>query len=370
MYYFQALIFSVGIGLLTQRHGRLSAVRAVMILAWFLGVSLIYWRYGPIGQLSFYQNDQSFHWQLVTQAYGLNLNFSFRYLNYLRFPYTGPAYLLTQVGFDPTLSLKFVSLCCALANVALIEKFLARRGYNFSSPVFWLIAGPISTFFSLLALRETMMLLCVSQLFLGISQSGKALSLLVLVFLRPHLAAAIIVGQLWGWALSKTPRRWYLPATVVTAIVPMYLGIVGFSLGGYIINQLPLQLNEHFFLKSQMIQIFSVFTGLQFLTVASQTIEFATGSLLLIRLIFPEIVLVPLLFATSNFFFTPQITRLKLSVLATVMFFTSLSSETDFLSTRQSLPMMSIMGVVIILAFVRPHQLMGEPQETAQLTTV
>lgn len=370
MYYFQAFLFAVGVGFLSQRHGRLSAVRAVMILAWFLGVSLIYWKYGPIGQWSFYQNDQYFHWKIVAQGYGSDFNLTFDRLNFFRVPYTAPAYLLTQVGFDPTLSLKFVSLCCALANIALIEKFLARRCQNFSTLVFWSVAGPISTFFSVLALRETMMLFCVSQLFLGVSQSGKALSLLVLVVLRPHLAAAIVVGQLWGWAFSKTPRRWYLPAMLATAIVPIYLGTIGFSLGNYIIYRLPLQLYQDLFLKDQVIQIFSAFAGLQFFTVAYQTVEFTTRSLLLIRLIFPEIVLVPLVFATSCFFYTPQTTRLKLSVLATFVFFMSVSSGTEYLSVRQSLPMMSIMGVALVLAFARPHQSLGEPQKTTQLTTV
>ena len=370
MYYLQALLLSIAVGFITQRHGRLSGFKAIMILAWFVGVSLIFWRYGPIGQWSFYQNDQYFHWKIVAEGFGSDFNLTFDRLNFFRVPYTAPAYLLTQVGFDPTLSLKFVSLCCALANISLIERVLRNRAHNFSILAFWLIAGPVSTFFSVLALRETMMLLCVSQLFLGVSQSGKALSLLVLVILRPHLAAAIVIGQLWGWAFSRTSRRWYLPAVLATAVVPIYLGTIGFSLGNYVIYRLPLQLYQDLFLKDQVIQIFSAFAGLQFFTVAYQTVEFTTRSLLLIRLIFPEIVLVPLAFSASCFFLTPQTTRLKLSVLATFVFFMSVSSGTEYLSVRQSLPMMSIMGVAVILSFFPANERSQSQQDDTRLTSV
>ena len=324
-----------------------------MIASWFIGVSIIFWRFGAIGQWSFYQNDQYFHWKLVAQGYGQDFNLTFDRLNFVRIPFTAPAFLLSQVGFDPTLSLKFVSLCCALGNISLIERELRARDIRFTILTFWLVAGPISSFFSLLALRETMMLLCVTQLFIGKSQSGKAVSLLILVILRPHLAAAIVFGQFWGWIFSRLKRMWYLPSVLVTALLPIYLGTIGFSLGNYIIYRLPLQLYHELFLKAQIIQVFSAFAGLQFFTVAYQTVEFTTRSLILIRLIFPEIVLVPLLFTGSCFLFTPRTTRLKLSVLATFVFFTAVSSGTEYLSVRQSLPIMSVMGVAALLSFSR-----------------
>ena len=207
-------------------------------------------------------------------------------------------------------------------------------------------------------------------MFLGISQSGKALSLLALTILRPHLAAAIVFGQLWGWAFSRVSRRWYLPGVLATAVVPIYLGTIGFSLGNYIIYRLPLRLYQDLFLKDQILQIFSTFAGLQFFTVADRTVEFTTSSLLLIRLIFPEIVLVPLSFAASCFFLTPQTTKLKLGILATFVFFVSVSSGTEYLSVRQSLPMMSIMGVAVILSFFPANERSQSQQDDTRLTSV
>ena len=370
MYYLQALLLSIAVGFITQRNGRLSGFRALMILAWVIGVSLIYWKYGPIGQLSFYQNDQRFHWDLVVNRYGDDFNLTFNRLNFFRLPYTAPAYLLSKLGFDPALALKFISLCCAIANIALIEKVLARYVRGSSMVAFWLTAGPISIFFSMLALRETMMLLCVSLLFLGTTHSGKAISLVVLAILRPHLAAAVLVGMLWGWIFSRLPRHWYLPSLLATALGPIYLGTLAYSLGNFVLYRSPLQLYDAFFQKNQVIQIFSSFLGLQFLTVAYQTVEFSTQSLLLIRLLFSEIVLIPLLFSISCFIYTRHTTRFKLSILATFVFFVSVSSSTEFLSVRQSLPIMSIMGMAVILSFSPVSRIPQSKPDSTQLTTV
>lgn len=353
-YYIQAFLLTCIVYFSIIGCYQISKAIAVVPLVWFVGVSLIYWRYGPIGQWSFYQNDQYFHWKVVVDGIGNNFNLSFDRLNYFRFPYTAAAFLISKVGIDPTLALKLTSLVCAMATISLVEKALRQAKAKQSFLSVWLTASPILVFFSLLALRETMMALCVTQLFLGASQPRKMLSLLTLLILRPHLAAALVFGLAWGWAGSRLPNRWYLPAVLATAILPIYLGTMGFSLGNFIIYQLPLQLYQDLFLREQVVQIFSGFLGLQFLTVAHQTVEFTTRSLLLIRVVFPEIVLVPLFFTVSCFFYTPRTTRLKLSVLATFVFFMAVSSGTEYLSVRQSLPIMPIMGFAALLSFTRP----------------
>jgi len=335
---------------------RLSLPVLAIPLLWFVGVSFIYWRYGAIGQWSFYQNDQYFHWRVVNQLLTQEFDLTFDRLNFLRVPYTGPAYLLSVIGVDPTLALKYTSLVCVLSGVGMIDGVIQKARGGIPLGYIWIIGLPISIFFSLLALRETMMLLCVTHLFLGKSHYGKAVSLVALIILRPHLAAAIVFGLCWGWLFSQLKARWYLFSILLTAVLPIYLGTVGFSIGNYIIYQLPLRLYQDLFLQDQVIQIFSAFAGLQFLTVAYQTVEYTTRSLLLIRVLFPEIVLAPLAFSVSCFFLTPRTTRLKLSVLATFVFFMAVSSGTEYLSVRQSLPMMPIMGVAALLSFSKRFQ--------------
>lgn len=353
-YFIQAILLASSLYFVLLGQSKVSRTVATVPLVWLVGVSLIYWHYGPIGQWFFYQNDQYFHWKIVSEGFGSDFNLTFDRLNFYRFPYTAPAFLLSQIGIDPTLALKFTSLVCATSTISLLEKTLRDRGVRYSLVSFWLTASPILVFFSLLALRETMMALCVAHLFLGVSHPRKALSLLVLVILRPHLAAAVVIGLAWGWLGSRVPGRWYLPTALTTAILPIFLGTIGFSLGNYLIYNLPLRLYQDLLLKEQVVQVFSAFAGLQFFTVAYQTVEFTTRSLLLIRVIFPEIVLVPLFFTVSCFFCTPRTTRLKLSVLATFVFFMAVSSGTEYLSVRQSLPIMPIMGFAALLSFTRP----------------
>jgi hypothetical protein len=122
-------------------------------------------------------------------------------------------------------------------------------------------------------------------------------------------------------------------------------------MGNVLLNNIPFKVEESLFLKDQVIQIFSAFAGLQFLTVADQTVEFTTQSILFIRLIFPEIIIVPIAFTLSCFFITPHTSRLKLSVLSTFVFFMAVSSGTDYLSVRQTLPLMPVMGFVALLTF-------------------
>ena len=179
------------------------------------------------------------------------------------------------------------------------------------------------------------------------------------------MAAALVFGLAWGWAGSRLPSRWYLPTVLATALLPIYLGTIGFSVGNYIIYRLPLQLYQDLFLREQVIQVFSAFAGLQFFTVAYQTVEFTTRSLLLIRVIFPEIVLVPLFFTVSCFFYTPRTTRLKLSVLASFVFFMAVSSGTEYLSVRQTLPIMPIMGFAALLSFTRPKRAVETSQKNS-----
>ncbi len=364
-YYIQAILLACSTYFVLLGHAKVSRTVAAVPLIWLTGVSLIYWTYGPIGQWFFYQNDQYFHSKIVSEGFGPDFNLTFDRLNFYRFPYTAPSFLLSRIGIDPTLALKFTSLVCAISAIWLIETMLRKRGVRYSFISFWLTASPILVFFSVLALRETMMALCVTHLFLGKSHPRKAISLLVLVILRPHLAAALVVGFAWGWIGSRLPNRWYLPTVLATAVLPIFLGTIGFSLGNYIIYQLPLRLYQDLFLQEQVVQVFSAFIGLQFLTVAYQTVEFTTGSLLLIRVAFPEIVLVPLFFTVSCFIYTPRTTRLKLSVLASFVFFMAVSSGTEYLSVRQTLPIMPIMGFAALLSFTRPKRAVEPSQRNS-----
>jgi hypothetical protein len=353
-YYLQALFLGSFVVWLSSRSGKIDRFLASMVGIWVIGVCFIYFRYGAIAQLWFYQNDQIWHWKLVDAWIQLRPEFTLDGFNFLRVPYTVPALMLHIVGFNDILSLKFVSLVSAVLNYKIVRSYLEESGILIRPIHLYAFSGPFILFFSLLALRETTMLLFVSIVFFKKNPTGRVIALIALGILRPHLAVAIAFGFAWGWVMARAPRPWYFTTVAITALAPIWAGTLGFSLGNLIINKLPMQLYQDLFLKSQITQVFSSFVGLQFLTVAYQTVEYTTRSILLIRLVFPELVLVPLLFTSTLLIYKQELTQLKLTVLATFVFYVSVSTGTEYLSVRQTLPMFSILAVVIIQSYIKP----------------
>ena len=350
-FYAQAFLFTVFSVLFLQRKTKLNAVSIAMSIAWLVGVSTIYWRYGAIGQLTFYQNDQKFHWWVVHDLIRTDFEFTFNRLNFFRAPYTFPAYVLSRLGFDVVLSLKFVSHVCAIGTYTTAQRFIRKNGLRII-PIHLLLLGlPITTFFSVLALRETMMMLCVTQVLLGQSPKARVASMVTLVLLRPHLAVALVLGIVWGILFTRPRFKAPLLITLTTALVPIYLGTFGYSIGVSVLQGLPLRLYQDLFLRDQIVQVFSGFFGLQFLTVPPETVEFGVATLFLLRLMFPEIILAPMLFALSCLLRTFKLDKLSITVLATFSFYMGVSTGTDFLSTRQNLPLMPAMGAIAILFF-------------------
>ena len=362
-YYLQALFLGSFVVWLSSRSGKIDRFLASMVGIWVIGVCLIYFRYGAVAQLWFYQNDQIWHWKLVDTWIQLRPEYTLDGFNFLRVPYTVPALMLHLIGFDDVLSLKFVSLVSAVLNYKIVRSYLEESGISIRTIHIYAFSGPFILFFSLLALRETTMLLFVSIVFFRKNLPGRVIALIALGVLRPHLAVAIAFGFAWGWFMARAPRSWYLITVAITALVPIWIGTVGFSLGNLIINKLPMQLYQDFFLKSQITQVFSSFVGLQFLTVAYQTVEYTTQSILLIRLIFPEIVLVPLLFTSTLLIYKQELTQLKLTIFSAFVFFVAVSSGTEYLSVRQTLPFFPILAVVVIRTYAKES--VAKPDELA-----
>lgn len=346
----QALFLGVFAVCLFTKKQRVEPFILISVILWVIGTSLIYYMRGPVLQLWFYQNDQYFHWRLVTFFLPNEISWTLHGINFLRVPYIFPAYMIHLIGIDAVLALKFVSLTSLILNYKLVRGYLQRNLIDVSNFHIWLFSGPFIIFFSTLALRETTMLLGVSTVFLSRQIPVRVAGFFVLLILRPHLAAAILLGIAGGWLLEKVPQKIYYVTVVISIFVPIWIGMLGFSIGNYIWYKEPLQIYESVLNVEQLIQIFSAFMGLQFLTVAYQTIEYSKTSLFTLRVLFPEITLIPLFFASSLLFYRAELTRLKISILISFMFFISVSSATEYLSVRQSLPMMSVMAVSIILS--------------------
>lgn len=314
---------------------------------WVLGVSAIYFRYGPVGQLGFYSNDQEFHDFLVerVQSGGRPTDFQ-EFLN-RRYPFIGPAFLLTLAGFTNVIALKFIAFLCFLLNLVTLQNYFQRHSMVVRPLYVWLVTGPVVFFFSLLALRETMMLACVSYVFIGRNPSIRLLSLVVLVLLRPHMGVAVILGLAAAWLIARVPRQWYYTTVLAVLVGSIAGGAILFDIGSALLRNPPVGLDQ-LFGKQQTFQVFANFTGLQFLGADLIAIERSLLDLWLPRIAFPETIVVPVLFSIALFVPRRAIDTFKFSVLASIGFYLGITTKSDFSSFRQNLPFISVMAIVVI----------------------
>ena len=244
-YYLQAIILCSALLCFLSRRGKIDRLIVFVVTLWAVGVSLIYFRYGSIGQWSFYQNDQYWHWKIVAQLIPQGINFlSVDQLNLLRIPYTLPAYLISTVGFDITLSLKFVSLISLIFLYQITSDYVSAFFSPLKMRFTVALISPFLVFFSMLALRETTMALLLAVVFFRSNPTLRISSLFLVGILRPHLAVAILFGFLWGWLMNKAPRSWYFATVAASALVPIWVGAFGFTVGNFFLNNLPLQLYQ------------------------------------------------------------------------------------------------------------------------------
>ncbi|MFM8645488.1 MAG: hypothetical protein ACKODN_09830, partial [Actinomycetota bacterium] len=101
----------------------------------------------------------------------------------------------------------------------------------------------------------------------------------------------------------------------------------------------------------QAIRIASNFVGLQFLTVRGETVEFSIASLILLRLVLNETVVIPVAFTVVCLLFSQCLNdRARFTLLAFTIY-SSAVIATDFNSFRQNIPFMPLMGLVILTIF-------------------
>ncbi|MFM8867491.1 MAG: hypothetical protein ACKOFZ_04325 [Ilumatobacteraceae bacterium] len=357
MYYLEAILLGLlAVVLLLPWFPRRDVLAALSAL-WVIGISLIHWRYGTDGQLEFYSNDQQLHIYMMGKLEWGGRPTSVFDLIDRRYLYVGPAYLLTLAGFNAAIALKFVSFMCFLVNAVVVTRHLARTSVKVKPLYLWLATGPIVFFFSLLALRETMLLLALTTLLIGRNPSLRVLSLATIGLLRPHLAVALVMAVATVFVVQKIrPHLYYLRMSLVT-VGSVLLGVFLYSVAYSIDNNDDLTLARSLIDKEKAYLVLSNLVGLQFLNADFVAIERTLSDLLLPRIVFSETVIVPLLFTISLFIPKGSIDRLKMLIISTFGYYVGIIAGSDFTSFRQNLPFVSVMAVVIIQTFRREHSL-------------
>jgi hypothetical protein len=315
---------------------------------WLAATLVISWRYGIDGQVNFYSNDQRSYTDAVQSFSAVGIPMDLEVWLTRRITYTFPSLPLAAIGIHPTLALKTVSLLWYLALLQRLLSDSARTGRNSQAVTLWLTAcGAIGTFFSLLALRETMMMYFVYRFATDRSIGVRVISLTILFFLRQHLAAALLVAELvvsiWRWLRSR--RNFGVVESPALIAIGVILGTVlyHFGSGGFS----PLTPFSPDWGISQATRISSNFVGLQFLTGRQDMVEFSLFRLLILRFVLNETLIIPTAFIAICLCASRWINDRDRVTLLAFTIYVSLVIGTDFNSFRQNIPLMPLMGLTI-----------------------
>jgi len=333
----------------------------IQVIAWAVGVTAIAFQYGLGNQLNFYSNDQlyyngilqilkSWNWpsnEPVTLAWWLDLS---------KFPYPLAAVPFSIAGINPELAMKTVSLICLLA---LSREVLGRYGSmnlrEQAIAVYVTGCGLIGTFFSLIALRETMMMYFVYRYATDKSIVMRLVSISIVFLLRAHLAAALIVAEialaLWNWLTARRRLGFVeLPLLLVGGVTlgyTMFTWQFSNSQGVSSIRNIQTPFNGTLGITGT-IQIASNFAGLQFLTAHEAFVRLSISELLWLRLIFSDTLIVPLGFSIVCVLAAHRLSERHKFTLLAFTIYVSIVTNTDFNSFRQNIPLMPLMGMVIL----------------------
>lgn len=323
----------------------------IQVVLWTVGVAVIAWRFGVVGQLDFYSNDQRYY-NFVVEMYSRERWIMNDELSFVdsKTPYTLPAVLVRLFGFHPTLALKIVSLISLLTLSHLIlKRYGAQRISAQLKLLYFTACGAIGTFFSMLALRETTMMLFAYLYTFGKAPQLRMTSLILLFLLRPHLAAALFIAELitsgWKWITTKRNLGFFTTPAVLT--MSAVVGSVLYTLQNVPGSQDDDPVGKNVFV-AQASRIVSNFVGLQFLTVPESTVNFSISSLILLRFILSETVIIPSFFTLICVFGGFRLRDRGLFILSAFALYVSVVTNTDFNSFRQNVPFTPLMGILII----------------------
>jgi len=353
LYVTQTIAISGALLLLVRRQ---SVLLGLQVVVWTVGVIGLFLRFGISEQLNFYSNDQ----QIYTLALQILTNERWPteaswWLSTAKIPYTVAALPLSLLGIHESLALKTVSLVCFLAlSQSLINRSADARLSRQVRVLFLTGCGLIGTMYSMLALRETMMMYLVYRFATDRSPASRIFSAILLYLLRPHLAAAVVSAELalgvWHWFTEKR-RLGYMEIPALLAI-GLVIGDLLYSQGFQ--SRFGRAAVEEWGI-AEATRIASNFVGLQFLTNDEGDLRMSVMQLLLLRFVLSETVLIPAGFTFVCLFMGNRLLYRHRFTLLAFTIYASIATRTNFNSFRQNIPLMVLLGVTI-LDFLRERE--------------
>ena len=348
-YSIQAIFFALVAVVVVSRSKKTDLYQFALISIWLIGVIVIYARYKD-DQVLFYSNDQLFH-QNVIEYYLPVEGFHLSAVIALRYLLTIPVYLISLLGFNAMLIIKFFQLCALLLVYKRSQKFLSDQSMQIQ---FWqlpLIAGPILIFMSLLSLRDVM-LAYFALLFVSSSdRNSRIIGLGGAFLLRPHLGVALAIGFMLSSFYSRWRPKFQSIAFSAVALFSYGIGTIAYWIGAVIQKGVSFDTPRTVFSQFKFSQLAANFFGLQFLALNDPDkaiVDASTFALLLSRLVFFDTLLIPILFLIAVYRHPDFLTKQKFLTLQSFLFFYGVVSQTSYNSTRQNIPFLACMGLLAV----------------------
>jgi hypothetical protein len=348
-YSLKAVFFALVAVVVVSRSKKTDLYQFALISVWLVGVIAIYARYRE-DQVLFYSNDQLFH-QDVIEYYLSIEGIRIREIISLRYLLTVPVFLISLLGFNAMLMIKFLQLSALLLVYNRSKKFMSE---NFLMIRFWqlpLIAGPLLVFMSLLSLRDVLLAYFALVFVSSSDRNSRILGLGGAFLLRPHLGVALAFGFILSYFYSKWKPKLQGLALSSIALLSYATGTIAYWIGVVIQKGVNFDTPKTTFTQLKFFQLAANFFGLQFLTLNdpdNQIVDASTFSLLLSRLVFSETILIPMLFLIAVFRHPDFLRKQKISTLLAFFFFYGVVSQTSYNSTRQNIPFLVCMGVIAV----------------------
>lgn len=324
---------------------------------WTAGVIALYWHYGN-AQDTFYSNDQQVQLAtlqgITTDGIQLSLDTFLRQLYVVMIP----AFILTKLGILPILALKFLQGLCFVLMYQRVKQYLIGLDLHIRPWHLIFFAGPIFMFMSMLALRDVAIAYFAANALISRDVRLRLGSLAMVGLLRPHLAAALIFGQLVYVVMQRLPLKRHLLLMPVLVVVSYICGNYAYRYGAHVRERLLIDTNlfTEVLTQQKFTLILANFAGVQFLAFGERIVHFSIMNLFLLRLIFIDTFVIPLSFIITIITCRSHLQIRLLALLSAFTFFIGLVSQSEFNSSRQNLPFLVMMGV-LVLVHIREKQI-------------
>ena len=355
-YSLQTLLCATVACLFALQRRKLDAYIALIVSFWAISVILIYAKYG-MTQTTLYSNDQDVHLGILNQYLPQEgIIFRLEEIISRRYLVTLPVYYLSKIGLNGILLFKFQQLVYLILIYRFGRRFLERNSIRVQRWHILFFCGPIMIFMSTLALRDLAIGFFTLLLVLESKPTTRICGLIGTFLLRPHLAVALLIGYIISQIYGYVRPKFYLVSIFFLTIAIYWIGTISYFLGSTIQTGTPIGNPVKVFTQYKFTRMAANMLGIQFLTLDESVVDASTLTLLLSRIIFIDTWLIPALFLVFLVQQSKHFTHLRVQIYFAFIFFYGLTSQTQWNSSRQNIPFLISMGLLVIVGIESRRQ--------------